>query len=222
MTSKGEETQIKILKKAVQIASVEGLETMSLGRLAAAIPMSKSGLFAHFRSKEALQIAVVRYAARIFAETVVTPALIAPAGLPRLWRVMETSTEYYRGDVFCGGCFFIATAVEFDGRPGPVRQLIVDHFDEWMQMLTLILTDAEAMGHLKPGTDIEQLAFELQSVLMGMNWANQLWGDSKQSFRRGSQAWQSKICAHATDAGIRACVSIAQAEVVAPVQAALQ
>ena len=119
---RGRRTRESILRAAVDIASVEGLEGLTIGRLASELSMSKSGLFAHFGSKEELQLATIGAARDTFVAEVVTPALSAPRGLPRLEALLERKLVYLRGEVFRGGCFFEAARVEYDSRPpGSVR-----------------------------------------------------------------------------------------------------
>ncbi|HYG79697.1 MAG TPA: TetR/AcrR family transcriptional regulator, partial [Pyrinomonadaceae bacterium] len=117
----GERTRQAILEAAVHIASEEGLEGLTIGRLASELSMSKSGLFAHFGSKEELQLATVEAARAVFVREVVGPAFAAEKGLARLWKLCEVWLGYVEGEVFRGGCFFTAAAAEFDGRPGAVR-----------------------------------------------------------------------------------------------------
>src|SRR6516164_4384248 len=118
---KAARTRQEILALAADIASAEGLEGLSIGRLAAELRMSKTGVFAHFGSKEQLQLATVETAKQIFFERVVVPALASPRGLPRLKAMLEHWLGYVEGVVFRGGCFFAAASAEFDSRPGAVR-----------------------------------------------------------------------------------------------------
>src|ERR1043166_4628074 len=122
--AQGERTRRAILETAVHIASAEGLEGLTIGRLATELSMSKSGLFAHFGSKEELQLATVEAARDIFVREVIRPAFEAPKGVARLWGLCDVWLEYVRREVFRGGCFFAAAAAEFDGRPGAVRDRI--------------------------------------------------------------------------------------------------
>src|SRR4029077_10508394 len=120
---RGDKTRRAILTRAAQIASIEGLEGLSLGRLAADLGMSKSGLFAHFGSKEELQLKTLRAARRIFYDSAILPALDIPEGLARLVALIDADIAYLSGDAFPGGCLFISSAAEFDSRPGPIRDL---------------------------------------------------------------------------------------------------
>src|SRR5207237_8228651 len=132
---RGDRTRRQILDAAVDIASVEGLEGLSIGALASKLRMSKSGLFAAFGSKEELQVAAVDHAASIFVEQVVRRGLAAPRGLPRLRALCDAWLDYARRQVFRGGCFFAAASSEFDGRPGPVRERLKGHRQDWMNLL---------------------------------------------------------------------------------------
>lgn len=182
----GERTRAAILALAVDLASVEGLEGLTIGRLAAELGMSKSGLFAHFGSKEDLQLATVEAARAIFVEEVVRPALRMPRGLPRLRALCESWLSYMRRGVFPGGCFFAAASAEFDSRPGPVRDRIAAVMEDWLGMLERASREAQELGHLRPGTDPAQLAFEVNALAMGANWAYQLYREPRVVDRAGS------------------------------------
>src|SRR5215212_4407502 len=131
----GARTRQAILEAAVDIASEEGLEGLTIGRLAAELSMSKSGLFAHFGSKEELQLATIEAARLIFAREVIRPAFEAAHGMQRLWQLCDTWLGYVQGGVFRGGCFFAAAAAEFDSRPGQVRDRIAEIMKEWLSTL---------------------------------------------------------------------------------------
>src|ERR687891_926671 len=123
-TSAGNRTRDAILGRAMDLASLEGLEGLTIGRLALELSMSKSGLFAHFGSKEELQVATVEAARAIFIREVIKPAFESTEGLQRLWKLCDIWLSYVQSGVFRGGCFFAAAAAEFDSRPGPVRDRI--------------------------------------------------------------------------------------------------
>src|SRR5215210_5002290 len=144
----GERTRQAILEAAMHIASEEGLEGLTIGRLAAELSMSKSGLFAHFGSKEELQLATVEAAREVFVREVIRPAFEAPKGLARLWRLCDVWLGYVRREVFRGGCFFAAAAAEFDGRPGPVRDRVAAIMREWLAVLGRSVSEAQAAGQL--------------------------------------------------------------------------
>ncbi|HEX8502884.1 MAG TPA: TetR/AcrR family transcriptional regulator [Pyrinomonadaceae bacterium] len=197
----GERTRQAILEAAVHIASEEGLEGLTIGRLAAELSMSKSGLFAHFGSKEELQLATVEAARAVFVREVIAPAFAAGKGLGRLWRLCEVWLGYVRGEVFRGGCFFTAAAAEFDGRPGAVRDRVAEIMREWLATLRRSVSEAQAAGQLGPEADPAQLAFELNALEMGANWAFQLHGD-RQAFSRAREAMLERLRRHATADGL--------------------
>jgi AcrR family transcriptional regulator len=166
---RGARTRRAILGRATSLASAEGLEAVSLQRLASDLGISKSGLFAHFGSKEELQLATVEEAGRIFTDEVLRPGLVPPAGLRRIWALCEAYFSYIERDVFPGGCFFEAALAEFDSRPGPVRDLIVQHRDYWCASLVRAVRDAQAAGEVREDADPQQVAWELACLLDGVN-----------------------------------------------------
>lgn len=200
--ARGDRTRQAILEVAVDVASAEGLEGLTIGRLASELSMSKSGLFAHFGSKEELQLATVETARDIFIREVIRPAHAAAKGLPRLWKLCDVWLAYVRGEVFSGGCFFAAASSEFDGRPGPVRDRVAGIMKEWLATLRGSIAEALEAGELKAETDPAQLAFELNALEMGANWAFQLYGD-KQAFARARDAMLERLRSHATASGER-------------------
>jgi AcrR family transcriptional regulator len=158
------------LATAVDIASVEGLEGLTIGRLASELGMSKSGLFAHFGSKEDLQLSTIAAARGIFIEAVVEPARSAERGLPRLEALIDHMLTYLRREVFRGGCFFDAVRAEYDSRPrGPVRDTIEAQFASWEKLLADRVRAAQREGHLDADIDPEQLAFELDALATAAN-----------------------------------------------------
>ena len=193
----GERTRKAILRAAVDIASVEGLEGVTIGRLASDLGMSKSGLFAHFGSKEELQIAAVGFAREIFIDRVMRPALARSAGMPRLMALCENWFDYAAGSVFPGGCFFMAASAEFDGRPGPVRDRIAGTMSEWAGVLERAIKVAQEAGDLDPAVDPEQLAFELEAIMTGVNWSYQLF-HKKKVVSRGRLAVKNRLQGLAT------------------------
>ncbi len=178
---RGALTRQSILQTAVDIASADGLEGLTIGRLATEMQMSKSGLFAHFGSKEELQLATVEAAREIFIEEVARPALTGAKGIKRLWRLCESWLDYAQGNVFRGGCFFFAASAEFDSRPGPVRDRVAAIMTEWFTVLERAIREAQAAGQLDQSVRAAQLAFEINALELGANWAFQLYGD-KQAF----------------------------------------
>jgi len=168
--TKGEQTRAAILDRAVDLASAEGLEGLTIGRLAADLQMSKSGLFAHFGSKQELQLATIGAAAERFRTAVIEPALEAPDGAPRLRAMGERYLEHL--DLYSGGCFWGATSAEYDDRPGPVRDAIAGALDAW-------LAELERQARIAGVGQPERFAFELYAVIMGANARYRLSGDPK-------------------------------------------
>jgi AcrR family transcriptional regulator len=189
---RGERTRRQILDLAVHLASAEGLEGLSIGKLAAKLKMSKSGLFASFGSKEDLQFATIERARQIFIDAVVRKAMMAPRGLPRLWALCDSWLDYASRGIFRGGCFFAAVSAEFDSRPGPIRDRIAALMKEWLTTLSIAVRKAQEAGHLRADADPDQLSFEIHSLAMGANWANQLYGD-KGAFDRARSAIRQRL-----------------------------
>jgi AcrR family transcriptional regulator len=176
---KGERTRRAILEVAVDLASVEGLEGLTIGRLASELDMSKSGLFAHFGSKEELQVATVQAARDIFLEEVIKPSLRVPRGLARLEALADSWISYAERKVFRGGCFFDAAATEFDGRPGPVRDLVAQNWADWLAMLETAVRKAQVAGEINPAEDPAQIAYEMNALTTAANRSAQLLGDPR-------------------------------------------
>ena len=162
----GERTRSAILRAAASLATVDGLEGLSIGHLAAAIGMSKSGLYAHFGSKQELQLATVQEAGRIFADEVVQPALAAPPGLAQLAAVCEAFFEHLRRRTFPGGCFFAGAALEMGTRPGPVKEAVAGFQAGFVDLLRGFAATAIEQNQLPPGEDPDQLAFELNGICL--------------------------------------------------------
>lgn len=175
--TRGLRTRQAILSRAVDIASVHGLEGLTIGYLAEQLSMSKSGLFAHFGSKEDLQLATVDAARQLFIEKVSKPAIAAPKGMPRLWRLIDYWLAMVEKNVLKGGCFFSAASFEFDSRRGVVRDRIAAIMREWIGVLTRAITEAQKAGHLDAKADATRLAFEFHATAMGAHWAYQLLDD---------------------------------------------
>jgi AcrR family transcriptional regulator len=189
---KGDRTRASILERAVDLASLEGLEGLTIGRLADDLSMSKSGLFAHFGSKEDLQLATIDSARLRFVEEVVRPALKFERGYPRLMAICRGWLRYVQRQVFPGGCFFAAASFEFDGRPGPVRNAIAAAMDEWMATLEKAVRMAKDEGHLEASVDPAQLAFELNAFFFGANFAWNLRRD-RRAFAYAERAIVSRL-----------------------------
>jgi AcrR family transcriptional regulator len=175
---RGRRTRDAILAEAVQIASAEGLEGLSIGRLADALGVSKSGLFAHFGSKEELQLATVDHAASLFVAEVITPARAAPRGLARVWALCDHMIDYAEGQVFPGGCFFAATSFEFNNRPGPVRERIEKMIRSWLSYLERAVEQAQEAGELDSSVSPREIAFQLDAFAQAANAQYQLFRDA--------------------------------------------
>jgi AcrR family transcriptional regulator len=167
--SDGERSHGAILDEAARLATVEGIEGLSLARLADAVGMSKSGLFAHFKSKEDLQLATVEAASSLFAEQVTEPASQAQSGFERLRRLTDGYLAYLEVETFPGGCFFASTLAEMDMQPGPVRDHLVAFLGDWLGRIETAVRDAQAEGAIDPGEDAAQLTFEIEAVLFLAN-----------------------------------------------------
>ncbi|MET9122228.1 TetR/AcrR family transcriptional regulator [Streptomyces sp. NPDC004528] len=161
--SNGGTRRRQILRTAVDLATVEGLDGLSIGGLAERIGMSKSGLYSHFKSKEELQLAVIDTAFGIYEEHVLLPALREKSGLKRLQALCENFLSYMK--LFPGGCFFASVNAEFDTRPGNVRDRLADLYQAWGGALTGSITQAQQEGSLRASEDPEQLAFEVNAYL---------------------------------------------------------
>jgi AcrR family transcriptional regulator len=164
--SDGERSRAAILEEAARLATVEGLDGLSLARLADAVGMSKSGLFAHFGSKEELQLATVEAASAIFEKLVIEPASETRAGVPRLRAYVERFLRHVEDAVFPGGCFFVSAVSELDTHPGPVRDGAMAFSERWLELLAAEVAAAQADGDLEPGADPPQVAFELNAFMV--------------------------------------------------------
>lgn len=179
---KGEVTRQAILDRAVRLASQIGLDGLTIGRLAAELGLSKSGLFAHFRSKEALQIQVLDAAAERFVEEVVKPAVREPRGEPRMAAVFDRWLAWTRSNSGPGGCVFVAAAAEFDDRPGPVRDRLVALQKGWLEMIAIVFRAGVAERQFQ-NVDPDQFAHDLYSVMLGYHHAARLMRDPKAQAR---------------------------------------
>jgi AcrR family transcriptional regulator len=167
--SDGEQSRSAILNAAARLATVEGIGGLSLARLADAVGMSKSGLFAHFGSKEELQLATVETASSVFFAQVVEPALAAGSGIERLRRLVNGYLTYVEADTFPGGCFFASVLAEVDMQPGAVRDRLVGFLADWLNRLETAARDAQADGAIDPAEDPAQIAFEIEAALLLAN-----------------------------------------------------
>lgn len=162
--AKGEETRHAILARAFELSTVVGVSGLSIGRLAEATGLSKSGLFAHFGSKEALEVAVIGEASRQFVQDVMVPALREPRGLPRVRALFD---RWLAWGIRPGGCFFVGASAELDDRPGPPRDALVQTCKDWIDELTKAAQIAVREGHFRTDLDPAQFAFEEYSIMLG-------------------------------------------------------
>lgn len=176
---KGEITRQAILERASGLASVVGLEGLTIGRLAEELDLSKSGLFAHFRSKEALQVQVLRFAADQFVEAVIRPALSAPRGEPRVRALFENWVRWARASTHRCGCLFVAASTEMDDRPGPARDELVRLQKDWMEFMAQAYRVAVAEGHFRSDGDPDQFAYEMHALMLGWHHAARLLRDQR-------------------------------------------
>ena len=203
-SAQGTATRSAILQVAADQASVDGLDGLSIGQLANRLGMSKSGLFAHFGSKESLQMATIEDARRRYADEVLSPALKAPQGLQRLTALCESFLSYIERAVFPGGCFFAATMAEFDTKaPGPVRDKIADCQQQWLGTLERSANGAVQLAELGEACDPQQLAFELEAFLLSANWYFHLYSDASY-LDRTRRAVRSRLESVATAKGLEA------------------
>jgi AcrR family transcriptional regulator len=190
---RGNATRESILQAAADLASVEGLEGLTIGRLATALGMSKSGLFAHFGSKEELQLATIDAARRRFVDHVVRPSRGLPRGRGRLDAMLENWLDYFRGEIFPGGCFFDSVKSEFDSRPdNAVRDVVAEDMRQFLGFLEREIRKAQEAGDLDPSADPAQLAFELDALGSAANHQFQLLGD-RTVFDRAAAAMRSRL-----------------------------
>ncbi len=201
-TTKGARTREDILRTAANIASVDGLDGLSIGRLAAELGMSKSGLFAHFGSKESLQLATIEEARLRFVNEVIEPALSSSAGITRLYALCQEFLSYIERAVFPGGCFFASAMAEFDAKgPSLTRDRIVECQAQWMTTLARAAEGAQAKGELRGDIDSDQLAFELEGALLSANWYFHLFHDNT-NIERARHAVRTQLSREATPSGL--------------------
>jgi AcrR family transcriptional regulator len=173
----GERSYRLIVDAAARLATIEGIEGLSIGRVADEIGMSKSGLYSHFDSKQDLQLAAIERAEAVYAIEVIDPAVEAPEGMQRVELLCERYLSYVERGVFPGGCFFAATAAELNSRHGPVRDRVRGVLQGWTEMLEANLRAAQEAGDLAGDADLPQIAFELNAALHEANGDYLLFGD---------------------------------------------
>ena len=196
--ARGDRTRRAVLDHAVQEASVTGLDALSFGALAVSAPVNKSAIAGLFGSKEKLQLATVERATEVYTEHVIVPARAAERGLPRLWALVLAWTEYSRSRVFRGGCFFRTVEVEFDMREGAVRDALVAAQRSWESYVARQVRTAVDAGDLAPGTDPDQVEFEINALLNAANDRSLLFADDV-VYRRAEAAVRDLLTAHGAD-----------------------
>jgi AcrR family transcriptional regulator len=168
--SKGQASRATILLTAAKLATTRGLDGLSIGDLAAEVGMSKSGLYAHFKSKEELELATIETAAAIFDREVLQPAAQAQAGTQRLWALVDAFLSHLERRVYPGGCFFAAVASELDTRPGPARDRVVQMLEAWHSLFRQCVLDGHAGGEIDSKAEVAQAVFEIQAMLLAGNY----------------------------------------------------
>jgi AcrR family transcriptional regulator len=182
----------KIVSQALSIAHEIGLEGLSLGILAATLKRSKSGLFAHFRSKEELQLAVLQELIDRFTKTVVAPALAEPRGERRVRKLFEAHLEWIRGHEQEKGCMLMALAQEFDDRPGPIRDLLVQKLQDWQNAIARVARSASEEKYFRQDLDGDQFAYEMMGISMSFHHANKVLRDARAG-RRAHEAFEALL-----------------------------
>jgi AcrR family transcriptional regulator len=172
-------TRESIVNRAVDVASVDGLEGLTIGRLAGDLAMSKAGVIGHFGSKTELQLAALDQAGEVFREQVWEPAAKESPGLERLLSICDHWIDHIARSAFPGGCFFTAASIEYDARDGVVHERVQAGLRQWRQVLRREVKAAVANGELPAETDPDQVVFELQGLVMGLNQAVQLFDDRR-------------------------------------------
>jgi AcrR family transcriptional regulator len=201
--TKGEQTRTAILDEALRIASKLGLEGLTIGSLADATAMSKSGLFAHFGSREDLQLAVLEHAAQLYGEKVFVPVLKIERGLPRLRALFERWLDWTIESGLPGGCIMISAAIEYDDRPGPIRDAAIENQHRGNAITQKAVRLAIEEGHLLPDTEPEQISFEMLGIVLASHNHRRLLGD-KEAHKRALTAFNQLISRHASPALTRA------------------
>ncbi len=176
--SKGLETKTAILGEALQIASQIGFTGLTIGQLAEQTEMSKSGLFAHFRSKEQLQLQTLEHARRRFTDTVVRPTLIAPRGEKRVRELFERWLDW-ETDALVGGCIFVTASIEYDDRPGPMHDALVRDQRDWSEFIATVAATAVSEGDFDPDVDADQFSFTLQGLMLAYHHVARLLRDPR-------------------------------------------
>lgn len=175
--AKGEDTKLTVLEAGLDMASQLGLECVTIGNLAKTTNLSKSGLFAHFQSKENLQVEILIYAAQLFSEDVIVPALKIKAGIPRIRALVDNWIQWT--SELTGGCIFVSASADFSDRPGRVREVLLHQQEEWINCLRRIARSAIEAGDFRQDIDDDQFAFDLYSLLLGFHLYYKLLDDAE-------------------------------------------
>jgi AcrR family transcriptional regulator len=173
---KGEQTRTAILDEAVGLASRVGFSALTIGQLAESIGMSKSGLFAHFNSKEALQLETLERGRERFTDLVVRPTLAAPRGVARV-RALTDSWLVWETEALQGGCIFVTGSIEYDDQPGPMREALVRNQRDWAEFIETVVRTAVSEGDFRADLDVQQLVFSLQGLHYAFHHAARLLRD---------------------------------------------
>jgi AcrR family transcriptional regulator len=199
--SDGVRTRQAILQTASDLVSVEGLTGLSIGRLGAELGMSKSGVFAHFGSKQELQLATIDAAVAVYRAEIVDPAASQPPGLERVVRLVDAFLSYSRRHVFPGGCFLATTLVEFAAKPGPIRERLASIHEDWLRIISWHLRQAQRADDLISSADCDQIAFEIAALLNTADWVFNL-RDSPEALERARRAVIDRLRPLATPSGL--------------------
>ena len=178
--AKGAETREAILDTASRLARTVGLGGLTIGTLASSAELSKSGLYAHFKSKESLQIQILEHTRTRFVAEVLAPALAVPRGEPRVRALFE---NWLAWDGKEGGCLFVAASSELDDQPGPVRDTLVRYQQDWLDSLAEVFRTGLSEGHFKPDADPDQFAFEADGIMLSHHMSSRLLGDERSASR---------------------------------------
>ena len=195
--SKGLETKTAILSEALQIASQIGFTGLTIGQLAEQTEMSKSGLFAHFRSKEQLQLQTLDHARQRFTDTVVRPTLTAPRGEKRVRELFERWLDW-ETDALVGGCIFVTASIEYDDRPGPMHDALVRDQRDWSEFIATVAATAVSEGDFDPDVDADQFSFTMQGLMLAYHHVARLLRDPRATEHTRAAFEQLLVASHPT------------------------
>jgi AcrR family transcriptional regulator len=191
--SKGMETRQAVLDEAARVASQVGLGGLTIGSLAASTQLSKSGLFAHFQSKEALQLQLLEHTRARFIDLVIRPALAASRGEPRVRELFRRWLDW-DARALPGGCLFVAASAEYDAQPGPVRDRLAQDQRDWLDTIAQVFRTGVSEGQFRPDADPGQFAYDLHGVMLAYHHASRLLGDPDAA-ARASRAFEALLAA---------------------------